>query len=161
MIGALLASVAVAAIAVACMGSPQPPPTTIPSRSTPTPSRSPTAQQLRCLDEGTYVIDAGMQLGRIVTTEGSNPGHADEEQALAAAQAQLERLQARPVHEPFIADRAKLIADANRIVEGNRILLGPGHRDVKRRAYLEVSAGGNEALTTAADATVKRGSCVP
>jgi hypothetical protein len=160
-IGAILCSMAVVGISTACTGSPQPPPTTTRSTSTPSPSRSPTAQQLRCLAEGTFVVDVGTELGRIVMTEGSDPGHSDEEQAMAAAGLQLERLLARPVHEPFIAARAKLIAGANKIVEGNRILLGPGHHDAKRTAYLEVSAGGNEAITTAADAKVKRASCVP
>ena len=153
-------AVTVTIMLVACTDPPQPPPSTRPP-SSPTASTPPTDEQLRCLKEGTFLVDVGTQLGRIVTTEGSDPGPSDEEQAVGDVQLQLDRLLARQVHPPFTADRAKLIVDANQIIEGNLILLGPGHHELMRQAYQQVSAGGNEAITTAADARVKRGSCVP
>jgi hypothetical protein len=152
-------AVTVTIMLVACTDAPQPPPSTPPS--SPTASTPPTAAQLRCLKEGTFLVDVGTQLGRIVITEGTEPGPSDEEQAVGDVQLQLDRLLARHVHPPFTADRAKLIVDANQIIEGNRILLGPGHHELMRQAYQQVSAGGNEAITTAADARVKRASCVP
>jgi hypothetical protein len=145
---------------VACTDPSQPPPST-PPPSSPAASTPPTAEQLRCLKEGTFVVDVATQLGRIVTTEGTEPGPSDEEQAVRDAQLQLGRLVARRVHGPFTADRAKLLVDANQIIEGNRLLLGRGDHELKRQAYLQVSAGGNEAITTAADARVKSASCVP
>jgi hypothetical protein len=151
---------AVAILLAACTDPPQPPQSTRPP-SSPAASTPPTAEQLRCLREGAFLVDVGTELGRIVTTEGSEPGHADEERALGSAQLQLDLLLARPAHQPFATDRANLIADANQIIEGNQILMDRGHHDLKRQAYLEITAGGNEAITAAADARVKRASCLP
>jgi hypothetical protein len=158
---AIVAALLVATfVAAACDGSPNPPPvTTVPPTSPITPTL--TAEQVRCQDEGAFLVDVGTQLSRIVLNEGTAPGDGDEQQALTATQAQLDRLRGRTVHPPYVSTRSDLIGDATTIIEGNQGLLGPGHHAQRKVYALQVTSGGNDALAHAADASVKRSGCVP